>query len=247
MRTARADGARPQVGRRLTQVLQAEPGGAARADGDRRLVDSRLRALVAVQLVLPRSVGRAAHRCSSLSREPELNAVRTPITAVGLAGLVWVPTGTTGAEAGAAECVRPTGVQRIEFSAQKYPNVRRHFRGAVRRGWPRRLVVNRRGADARRDRLLRDIPTREGSTATSTRQRLDGDAGRGWSVAGTRAVEGRRPQRAQLREPLTRRVARGPARALLQWHAVPLRVRLTATRRRPSPPARSYPATGWRG
>jgi hypothetical protein len=33
---------------------------------------------------------------------------------------------------------------------------------AGRRGWPRRLVINRRGADARRERLLRDIPTREG-------------------------------------------------------------------------------------
>jgi long-subunit acyl-CoA synthetase (AMP-forming) len=90
--------------------------------------------------------------------------MRAPMIAVGLvlAGLVWVPTGTTEAEAGAAECVRPTGVQRIVFSAQKYPNVRRHFRGALRRGWPRRLVVNRRGADARRERLLRDIPTREG-------------------------------------------------------------------------------------
>jgi hypothetical protein len=53
-------------------------------------------------------------------------------------------------------------VQRFVFSARKYPNVRRHFRGALRRGWPRRLVVNRRGADARRDRVLRDIPTREG-------------------------------------------------------------------------------------
>jgi hypothetical protein len=73
-----------------------------------------------------------------------------------------VPAGTTGAEVDATQCVRPTGVKRIEFSARKYPNVRRHFRGAVRRGWPRRLVINRRGADARRDRLLRDIPTREG-------------------------------------------------------------------------------------
>jgi Deoxyribonuclease NucA/NucB len=61
-----------------------------------------------------------------------------------------------------AECVRPSRVQRIAFSARKYPNVRRHFRGALRRGWPRRLVVNRRGADARRERALRDIPTREG-------------------------------------------------------------------------------------
>jgi hypothetical protein len=79
-----------------------------------------------------------------------------------LAGLVWVPAGTTGADARAAKCMRPSGVQRIVFSARKYPNVRRHFRGAVRRGWPRRLVVNRRGADARRERLLRDIPIREG-------------------------------------------------------------------------------------
>ena len=53
-------------------------------------------------------------------------------------------------------------MQRIAFSAKKFPNVRRHFRGALRRGWPRRLVVNRRGADARRERVLRDIPTREG-------------------------------------------------------------------------------------
>jgi hypothetical protein len=62
-----------------------------------------------------------------------------------------------------APCARPAGVQRIVFSASEYPNIRRHFRRAVhRRGWPVKLVVNRRGADARRDRLLRDFPTREG-------------------------------------------------------------------------------------
>src|SRR5918999_4561169 len=88
----------------------------------------------------------------------------TPIGAVGvaLAALALAPVGDTGAEAGAAECVRPTGLQRIVFSAEKYPNVRRHFRGALLRGWPRRLVLNRRGADERRERLLRDIPPREG-------------------------------------------------------------------------------------
>jgi hypothetical protein len=48
------------------------------------------------------------------------------------------------------------------FSASKYPNIRRHFRGALRRGWPRRLVLNRPGADARRDRLLGNYPVREG-------------------------------------------------------------------------------------
>jgi hypothetical protein len=90
--------------------------------------------------------------------------VRTALAAFGLvfAGLVWAPTGTTDSDAGAAECVLPTGVQRMVFSAREYPNVRRHFRGALRRGWPRRLVVNRRGADARRERALRDVPIREG-------------------------------------------------------------------------------------
>src|SRR5919106_3269413 len=90
--------------------------------------------------------------------------MRTPMIAAALilTGLVWVPAATTATDAGPRECVRPGGVQRIVFSAQQFPNVRRHFRGAVRRGWPRRLVVNRRGADARRERVLRDIPTREG-------------------------------------------------------------------------------------
>ena len=48
------------------------------------------------------------------------------------------------------------------FSKSQYPNVRKHFRGALRRGWPRRLIVNRPGADERRDRLMEDIPTRDG-------------------------------------------------------------------------------------
>jgi hypothetical protein len=89
--------------------------------------------------------------------------VGTPSIAAALilTGLICVPAGTTATDAGLAECVRLSGVQRIVFSAQKFPNVRRHFRGGVRRGWPRRLVVNRRGADARRERVLRDIPTRE--------------------------------------------------------------------------------------
>jgi hypothetical protein len=46
------------------------------------------------------------------------------------------------------------------WCARSHPNVRRHFRAALRRGWPRTLVLNRPGADERRERLLRDIPTR---------------------------------------------------------------------------------------
>ena len=67
--------------------------------------------------------------------------MRTPIIAavLVLTGLVWLPDGTTATDSGSAECVKPSGVQRIVFSAQKFPNVLRHFRGAAGRGWPHRL------------------------------------------------------------------------------------------------------------
>lgn len=67
-----------------------------------------------------------------------------------------------GGGSGTQSCTKPRRVQRLVFSKAKYPNIRRHFRAAVRRGWPVRLVLNRRGADARRDRLLEDIPTKDG-------------------------------------------------------------------------------------
>ena len=51
-------------------------------------------------------------------------------------------------------CVRTSRVQPIGFSRTKYPRIRAHYIAAVRKGWPRILVVNRRGDDARRDRLL---------------------------------------------------------------------------------------------
>jgi hypothetical protein len=60
----------------------------------------------------------------------------------------------------APSCTKPSAVQSVTFSAAKYPHIRAHFRAAVRRGWPRTLVLNRPGADARRDRLLRNISTR---------------------------------------------------------------------------------------
>jgi long-subunit acyl-CoA synthetase (AMP-forming) len=96
-----------------------------------------------------------------------------------LTGLVWVPAGTTAPDAGTAECVGPSGMQRIVFSAQKFPNVRRHFRGALRRGWPRRLVVivEGRTPDAN-ERCAISRPVKV-STATSTPQRLAGATGQG--------------------------------------------------------------------
>ncbi len=61
-----------------------------------------------------------------------------------------------------AGCVRPGGVADISFSATKYPNIRRHVLDAIRRGWPAILVLNRTGAQARRDRLLAPFPERRG-------------------------------------------------------------------------------------
>ena len=61
-----------------------------------------------------------------------------------------------------ATCVRPRRTVAITFSATKYPHIRAHFLRALRRGWPRTLVLNRRGADARRERLLSGYPTRPG-------------------------------------------------------------------------------------
>jgi hypothetical protein len=61
-----------------------------------------------------------------------------------------------------SSCVRPQRVLRLVFSRAKYPNMRRHFLAAVKRGWPRVMVLNREGADDRRDRLLEDFPTRHG-------------------------------------------------------------------------------------
>jgi len=60
-------------------------------------------------------------------------------------------------------CTRPRAVQRLVFSRSRYPNIRRHAIRALRKGWPRIMVVNRPGAAARRERLLEGIPTRPGN------------------------------------------------------------------------------------
>ena len=60
-------------------------------------------------------------------------------------------------------CSRPRAVQPLVFRRSRYPNIRRHVIRALRRGWPRVLVLNRPGTDERRARLLEGIPTRRGS------------------------------------------------------------------------------------
>lgn len=59
-------------------------------------------------------------------------------------------------------CTKPSGVQSVIFSAAKYPNIRAHMRRAIRRGWPRTLVLHRRKSGVRRDRALEGFPTRRG-------------------------------------------------------------------------------------
>jgi len=82
-------------------------------------------------------------------------------------------------------------VQRIVFSRSKYPNIRRHYRGAVERGWPRVMVINRPGADARRDRLLEGFPTRAGRD----RDEYPAAVGRGRPNGASRGlVRGRNPR-----------------------------------------------------
>jgi hypothetical protein len=74
-----------------------------------------------------------------------------------------------------ASCVRRSRVQRLVFSKTKYPHIRLHVLAAVKRGWPRIMVLNRKGADARRKRLLEGIPTRPGYD----RDEYPADVGRG--------------------------------------------------------------------
>ena len=59
-------------------------------------------------------------------------------------------------------CTKPSDVQSVVFSAAKYPNIRAHMRRAIRRGWPRTLVLHRRKSGVRRDRALEGFPTRRG-------------------------------------------------------------------------------------
>jgi hypothetical protein len=70
--------------------------------------------------------------------------------------------GAPTADARPKACLRPKGIVSIGFSGTTYPNIRRHALDAIGAGWPRTLVLNRRGADARRDRLLSHVPTKPG-------------------------------------------------------------------------------------
>lgn len=59
-------------------------------------------------------------------------------------------------------CKRFKSVQRLQFSRTKYPNIYSHWVRATAKGWPKIMIVNRRGADRRRSRLLAKISPRAG-------------------------------------------------------------------------------------
>ena len=61
-----------------------------------------------------------------------------------------------------SSCTKTKTVKRIVFSKARYPNIRAHYVRAVRNGWPRILVINRKGAKQRRAKLLTGIPTVDG-------------------------------------------------------------------------------------
>jgi hypothetical protein len=71
------------------------------------------------------------------------------------------PSRAEGDVAGRA-CQRTNRVVEVGISATRYPRVLAHIDAAVRAGWPRVLRIRRDGADGRRDRALRGIPTRPG-------------------------------------------------------------------------------------
>ena len=92
-----------------------------------------------------------------------LCAAVAAVTVVGVGGEVRTPSRDERAvERTERSCVTPAGVASISFSSTEYPNIRRHFEAAVVRGWPAVLVLNREGADARRERLLVAYRTRAG-------------------------------------------------------------------------------------
>lgn len=72
------------------------------------------------------------------------------------------PLSFAGAPAAKARCATSRGIVSIGLSRTKYPNILAHNRRAIEKGWPRTMRVNRRGADARRAKLLARIPTKRG-------------------------------------------------------------------------------------
>jgi hypothetical protein len=84
-----------------------------------------------------------------------------------------------------ANCIKPSGVRNVTFSKTKYPNMRKHFLAALRKGWPRTLVLNRKDAGKRRVRLLEGVATKPGYD----RDEYPPAVGRGRGTGLTRGID----------------------------------------------------------
>jgi hypothetical protein len=122
-----------------------------------------MRALVIALLLLGCSAPLLGCSSPSSDQPPTLHSqARSPATPT--------PTPTTTATAKRSQrCEKPRKVQTISFSATKYSHIRQHV-----------LTLNRRGADARRDRLLAHYPTR----STYDRDEYPPAIGRGYETTG---------------------------------------------------------------
>lgn len=60
------------------------------------------------------------------------------------------------------DCTTPRHPIAVTFSRSRYPNIVAHIKQSWKLGYPRTLRINREGADSRRDKLLRGIPTKPG-------------------------------------------------------------------------------------
>lgn len=128
---------------------------------------SHATAALALALVCAASAGSArAASCSQYGTQAEAQRAADTRDADGdgryCESLPCPCAGPSGTVAPPPRCLAPAGVQSISFSGTRYPHVRAHYLRALARGWPSVLVLNRPGADERRDRLLRGRSVRDG-------------------------------------------------------------------------------------
>lgn len=105
---------------------------------------------------------QAAAQRAADTRDPDRDGVYCESLSCPCAGSTSGVTSVPDPASQRRSCARPRRVQPVGFSATRYPRIRAHALSAIRRGWPSILVLNRAGADARRDQLLENVPTRFG-------------------------------------------------------------------------------------
>ena len=76
--------------------------------------------------------------------------------------LVPTPTPSPTPSPAPVKCKKTKKVVRVRFDRKVFVNLRKHYRVAIERGWPKVLVLNRKGAAARTKKVLARIETRAG-------------------------------------------------------------------------------------